>query len=797
MRRWLAAFYKDFCLFVRGSSWLVLLIPFLLWAALQAGLGDVSQQMYVRSFPIAVRDLDETVMSRSLAAQMEQVELFSEIRRAAKEETDEELLAQGMAAVVTIPEDFFYELYTMEDCPVEVTLNTQMKLEASLFRSIFTSVMDIIGANQAAERGLFRFCYGESSADYEGEMYEQAAEQLLRDALGRQAVFDSGAAAADVQGALNRRLLASLTAAVALLFSAAALKTLPEERELMVLPRYRALGGSLAAFLCSKLAITLLLFGAVMLLAMAGVCPEGGGEVLLVAVLILLGAFGMILALSAWTDSGAVQYGSTLFLLLSLVLGGSLWPTHLLPPALAMLSRLTLPYYARLGLELAAQGAGAVRLVWELKPVLIMGMLGGLAAAGGLLRGKRTRGQGGFRELADRPASPGWEAVRPGTSGQGKPRRRSGRVAGLALLKGSAMVRGIGGLLALLFTVSVCAAVVTAAESGGASGLCLVICDQDQSERSRELIERLTDMPGLSLRFGTEQEGRQSLLRGEAEGLLRIGGGYEAALEGNEHPPLAYESASAALSAQGAREIIAGQVVVQRSRLRAVEKAGERLGRPLSAEEEQALMQEIARAEGELSALYEIRTSSGQALAEPFVPGRMSLVSLAVLFTLLTAAPWSRSADGRRVETRMYSLPHGKRLAYASDILALMGIGLLAGAVILIFGGQPAWTGEAGIRTWAALAGYAFCITGISLALVRFTAQEGRVDGLGPFLALVLCLAGGCFMDLSQISPLWARIASVIPPGLALAAGEGSWRAVGLLLAEGALFMAVGRPRRL
>ena len=117
MRKILAVCYKDFCLFVGGSGWLILILPFVLLFALRAGLGEGTGETYVRPFPVAVRDLDDTVMSRSLMAQMSEVELFCEVHKA-KEETDQELLAEGMAAVVTIPEDFFYDLYTMEDCPV-------------------------------------------------------------------------------------------------------------------------------------------------------------------------------------------------------------------------------------------------------------------------------------------------------------------------------------------------------------------------------------------------------------------------------------------------------------------------------------------------------------------------------------------------------------------------------------------------------------------------------------------------------------------------------------------------------
>lgn len=809
MRRWLAVFYKDFCLFLRGSGRLTLLLPFFLLAALKTGQSDPSQQIYVQPFPVAVRDLDDTVMSRSLLSQMEQVALFSEIKKA-DGETDEELLSQGVAAVVTIPKDFFYELYTMEDCPVEVVLNDQRKLESALFSSIFSSVMDIIWANQSAERGLFRFCYGDDPG-YESEMYAQASEQLLRDALGRQNVFDAKTSPADPRGALSRRLLASILTASAILFSTAALKTLPEERKQLVLPRYRALGGSPFAFIASKFVITLCLYMTVVLLILKGLSPADGEYLLWTASMILFGAFGLILALSAWTDSRTVQLVSNLFLLLSLVLGGSLWPAHMLPPALAAMSRLTLPYYARRGLELAAQGAGG-RFLWQaFVPVLAMGLIGSAAAIGGLYYadGSRRRAAGGLRCANDgsqhanndlRHMDRGSTMFSPShtaqesESGIGRPDmiqpcRMIRRLAGLACLKGSAMVKGIGGVLTLGLTAFLCGAAVHTVEQGAVSNLRLVVCDTDQSVSSQELIERLSGVTGLSVFVSEEADGRQRLLGEEAEGLLVIGEGYGLALEEGSRLPLSYESAAAAWSSQGVREIVAGQVIVQRSRLRAVQKAEERLGRALSESETRELMQEISEAEGPRTSLYQIRTSSGRAPVDPFVPGRLSLVSLAVLFTLLTVAPWSRNEDGRLVEKRMYSIPYGRTLSYGSDAIALMGIGLWAGAAILILG-------ETSFEDWMAMTGYVFGATGLSLALMRFTAQEGRVDGIGPFLALILCLAGGCFMDLTQAVPWFAQMARWTLPGQMLLAGEGERWFMGILLAEGALFLAVGAPRR-
>ena len=104
--------------------------------------------------------------------------------------------------------------------------------------------------------------------------------------------------------------------------------------------------------------------------------------------------------------------------------------------------------------------------------------------------------------------------------------------------------------------------------------------------------------------------------------------------------------------------------------------------------------------------------------------------------------------------------------------------------------------GPGGSSAWGVVSavGYAFTAAALALAVTRFTAQEGRVDALAPFLALILCLLGGCFLDLSQFSSSFALLSSLTPPGLARMAESGSLLALAALLGEGLLFLFLGKP---
>lgn len=777
MRGFAAALWKDVRLLCRGAGLAALILPLALLLALRLGYGEIAGG--VEPFPIAVRDLDGTIMSRSLVSQVRQVELFSQVLSLDAGTADGEALADGCAAVITIPKDFFYDMYTMSDCPVDVALNEAMPLESSLLESILTSVLNIVRADQAAQRGVYRFCYGDITPELEREMFAETADHLFRDALGRQRVFDTAVELADTREALERRLTASMLSLLALFFALSALRTLPEERALGVLPRFQALGGSLAGFAGAKFiaALLLLLPGLVMIWAAfpgTGMLPLLG-----VGAALLFGAFGLLLALAVWTDgAAALQRWGNCLILLSLVLGGTLWPSRLLPGALSKLGALTLPHYALLALESLGRGGGLpLSLLW---PAPAMG-LGGIALALAGRSRRRVDRSPARRSVqpAPLPPEPG-EALRPLLS----------RLAGMAGMKRNGMAGGALGLAGLLLTAGLCGIAAFSVERGGTAALSLAVLDLDGSELSQDLIHRLEDQPGVALTLCGEAEGERLLLLGEAEGLLTIPEGYGGRLTALDEVSLRYDPSSSSSSAQGAREIIAGQVSAQRSRLRGVVSAGERLGRELDSGERDRLRAEIGRAEESAPLLWRIEARSGGAMPDPFLPGRTGFAALAVLLALLTAAPWS-GPEGTRAAARILSLPGGRLLVHGSDCLALAQLGFLVWLAV-----RPPMVEKGWLWTVAAGLAYALCCAALAQGLVRWTALEGRVDALAPFAALILCLLGGCFLDLSGVSPAMARLALLTPPGLARAASEGSAKALAALAGEGAALFALGLPRR-
>ena len=160
LRSFAACVRKDICLFSSAAGIACLLLPFIAACLLAFGLNDaLAAENVIEPFPVAVIDRDETVMSRMLIGQLRRIELFSEVRCVSGSEFDsafrtaedaapivdfEEDMLAGCAAAVTIPKDYFYSVYYMDEGKVDAWLNGEMPLESELTADIIESVEEIM-----------------------------------------------------------------------------------------------------------------------------------------------------------------------------------------------------------------------------------------------------------------------------------------------------------------------------------------------------------------------------------------------------------------------------------------------------------------------------------------------------------------------------------------------------------------------------------------------------------------------------------------------------------------------------
>ena len=382
MIRLLSCIQKDIRLLIGSGlrTVVTLLLPVLLIIVMFFGMGHVAnQRTQLPTFSIAVIDLDQTLMSAILIGQLGEIELFDRIIRI--EPREEEILSHRraledyppsdeppldmfffdpeilfdeyhLAAILTIPKDFFFSLYDMRNFTVEIILNGNMPLESSIFQSLTTSIMDIISENQQTMWAVHHLRYGELDQVRRAELFRQASFLIVEDALGRQGVFAPDQVLVDdaTSGAIF--LYGSIMILFLLYIPLSILKTLPEELALGILPRYLAKGGSMASFISSKLITAFFLcFGIWMILTVA-IFPFSIWKAFMIFLICFLGSFSLFLFLSSLIkESYHSQIVGNIILLLFMILGGGLYPLQMLPDTLHIFSRFTISYYFMIGLS--------------------------------------------------------------------------------------------------------------------------------------------------------------------------------------------------------------------------------------------------------------------------------------------------------------------------------------------------------------------------------------------------------------------------------------------------------------
>ena len=326
---------------------------------------------YLEPFAIAVRDEDGTMMSNLLMAQLRNIPLFSEVRSAGSS-TDEELCAEGCAAVITVPKDFFYDLYDMRDTDTMLLLNMDMPREAAAVKSAVASLAGIIEQNQRVFYAEARVRYGELDDEELERVYYEYSDASVRGALERLDFFELTSLYADEEASTLVFFAAGVCSMLLMFIPLSVLRNLHEETELGIAARLTSAGGSIfdiaAAKLIASFVMTALPVAALLLILKV---PNVGALILPLILLFLCSfAFFLFIALVCRSAERAQLTGNMLMLLM-LAVGGALLPYRLLPSGVQRFSALTLPYYTARCMHAAALGRSGADMLKLILPVIV------------------------------------------------------------------------------------------------------------------------------------------------------------------------------------------------------------------------------------------------------------------------------------------------------------------------------------------------------------------------------------------------------------------------------------------
>lgn len=370
------------------------------------------------------------------------------------------------------------------------------------------------------------------------------------------------------------------------------------------------------------------------------------------------------------------------------------------------------------------------------------------------------------------------------------------KLISLALTKLRAMAGGLTGII-ITFALSL-VMLFTAAHALNAKGpdsLVLAVVDENGTDLSKELAAMLREDGTASVKLipAADRAAADTLLaEGRAEGVLIIASDFSEILAGGG-TGLSYFPAPGASSAEAAEEIVTGNAIALRSRLRAKDYTERLLGRELTAEETEKLEKLLkTAAEREGSAVDSVAAgkgvTAGSSVFGAFFARYAGFTAFLIMLCLLMLGAFTGSADARSSAQRMLSIGKGVRPELGANLLALGIFGVVLLVFSYIAGGAP--------KPLEALAGlaYVFCTAALALLLGSFAGSE-RAEIASPFIALITSLAGGCFINPEALGGTLKTVSFFTPQGLFLAAVNGRPILIIILALAGAVLLLLAALR--
>ena len=754
MNGFLAALKKDMCLFFRKGGLFSLLFPLLLLPLFLFFFRGSSGGL--QAFPVSVIDEDETLMSKTLIRQMEEVELFSEVHKISREDISEEL-EKGSVGVLRIPKDFFYTAYRFQGEPVELILNERRATESAILESVFTSIMKIMEKEQEMSLAVFHTAYGEKlSASEEEELYHRASERLLNSVLKRQLIFQNEEVGANVAFALVMRIASALLFLFLSFISLSMVSAVPEEEKKGIVSRFRQMGGR--GFYLSKFLLLFLLALPVLALSLLflyrafALPPElllfftlYYNLSLLSFYLFFWGIFSLV------REERLAKNFSVCLIFLLLLFTGRLFSAGRLPFSLARFSPISINAVLLEGLRRRYSPARLMPFVLPLGLFPLLGIL--------------LRFMHSFME---KRSSLEKERVSEKRSPLGKQFLMN--CLPFPVWRGYILLgRTVGVLLFLLFFLCL----GRYAEDKAQEKIAVYLVNEDGGEWSRELIRDMDAEKSLEIRLIPEREKEEKLLYGDKEGVLTIREGYTGDRE--EKGKLLYESGSASLSEMGLREIVAAIVAGEKIERGANDYLSSLLGREIRADE-QDLLTKNQKKYKRTSPLYTVRKQNGATREELFSPRREAVYAFLLYFFLFSLASVAGEGEEKRVGARLQSIAGASRRYLIGLFLVFLGISLCFFFALRL---------DFSFNAMLSLLSYTLFLFGFSRFLSVRVLGEGAETGLSLNLGLFFCLSGGAFMDFTALSGWIKYLPYLSPVGLFLKGTEGNLLASAILLVIG------------
>lgn len=305
--------------------------------------------------------------------------------------------------------------------------------------------------------------------------------------------------------------------------------------------------------------------------------------------------------------------------------------------------------------------------------------------------------------------------------------------------------------------------------------------DEDRSEYSRLLLDRLSSKDGIEMYITDREKGMELLEDNGVEQVFVIREGFGGAVQKGESEGLIDLTGSPySYSADYVQEIVAAEVIRLVMANSAANNVAAQYG-GLGADKGSGIRDEAARyadslwePEPLMTVEYkELNADSVTAEAHSAVPGSgassAGLITAFIMFYMLFGSGWLVE---ERVNGMVKRLGAGRGAVAASfrgSILSMASAGLLQ--IFLFYIIQKVFFGIAlftGAMDFLVLLSYLFAVIAISLFLSTILKTPAQLQAGAPILALLTGFAGGCFWNFIDMPQSIDRISLLTPQGWAL-----------------------------
>jgi len=351
---------KELTIIVKHKEWLLasLCLPFIVFFILSFSFKDMmKRESDISQIKVAIVDNDNSIASKLLIDNFSNSKKFSDfinIDVCTSTDAIEKFNNNLLTGIIEIPKNFSGSLLTMENLPLEITLNSDEPLKSSILKNVMEGYSRIIGAV-----GL-----GVSSVQYYMDKYEEPQEHkakvndylsrtLIFTALGRSSFF-AYESHSDIPSTTSVEYYIIAIAVLLLMYMGIALgNLLIKERDSMVIKRLLITPATTFEIILSKwiaysiyCTVLLMVFIAPIFL-LYNLDVSYVAKNLFVFIIISVGliiSFYIMLA-TFFNNEESYILISNIYVFISAIIGGSFIPLQMMPVKIRNISKLVPNYW--------------------------------------------------------------------------------------------------------------------------------------------------------------------------------------------------------------------------------------------------------------------------------------------------------------------------------------------------------------------------------------------------------------------------------------------------------------------